>query len=173
MVLWFTDFSRPGKSTIAGTLEEALHERSISTYLLDGGNMRHDLYSDLGFNDEDRKKNIRRVDGVARLTIDAGLVALTAFMSPHRTERQVVRKRLGEGRFIEVFIGTPLAICEARDPKGLCKKARTGRLRNFIGIGSVYEAPEKAGVHLDDEQLVTDLMYQLLDLLRQSDIVRS
>ncbi len=107
------------------------------------------------------------------LMVDAGLVVLTAFISPHRAERQMVRERLGEGRFIEVFVDTPLAICEARDPKGLYKKARAGELRNFTGIDSVYEAPEKAEIHLDGEQLVTNLVHQLLDLLQQSDIIRS
>ncbi len=110
---------------------------------------------------------------VAGLMVDAGLVVLTAFISPHRAERQMVRERLGEGRFIEVFVDTPLAICEARDPKGLYKKARAGELRNFTGIDSVYEAPEKAEIHLDGEQLVTNLVHQLLDLLQQSDIIRS
>ena len=172
VVLWFTGLSGSGKSTVAGALEEALHERGVSTYLLDGDNVRHGLCSDLGFSDEDRKENIRRVGEVARLMVDAGLVVLTAFISPHRAERQMVRERLGEGRFIEVFVDTPLAICEARDPKGLYKKARAGELRNFTGIDSVYEAPEKAEIHLDGEQLVTNLVHQLLDLLQQSDIIR-
>ena len=131
------------------------------------------LCSDLGFSDDDRKENIRRVGEVAKLMVDAGLVVLTAFISPHRAERQMVRERLGEGRFIEVFVDTPLAICEARDPKGLYKKARAGELRNFTGIDSVYESPERAEIHLDGEQLVTNLVHQLLDLLRQSDIIRS
>ena len=173
VVLWFTGLSGSGKSTVAGALEEALHERGVSTYLLDVDNVRHGLCSDLGFSDEDRKENIRRVGEVARLMVDAGLVVLTAFISPHRAERQMVRERLGEGRFIEVFVDTPLAICEARDPKGLYKKARAGELRNFTGIDSVYEAPEKAEIHLDGEQLVTNLVHQLLDLLQQSDIIRS
>ncbi|EIX9105273.1 TPA: adenylyl-sulfate kinase [Klebsiella pneumoniae] len=173
VVLWFTGLSGSGKSTVAGALEEALHERGVSTYLLDGDNVRHGLCSDLGFSDEDRKENIRRVGEVARLMVDAGLVVLTAFISPHRAERQMVRERLGEGRFIEVFVDTPLAICEARDPKGLYKKARAGELRHFTGIDSVYEAPEKAEIHLDGEQLVTNLVHQLLDLLQQSDIIRS
>ncbi|MCS5872993.1 adenylyl-sulfate kinase [Klebsiella pneumoniae subsp. pneumoniae] len=126
--------SGSGKSTVAGALEEALHERGVSTYLLDGDNVRHGLCSDLGFSDEGiAKENIRRVGEVARLMVDAGLVVLTAFISPHRAERQMVRERLGEGRFIEVFVDTPLAICEARDPKGLYKKARAGELRNFTG----------------------------------------
>jgi adenylylsulfate kinase len=130
--------------------------------------VRHGLCSDLGFSDDDRKENIRRVGEVAKLMVDAGLVVLTAFISPHRAERQMVRERLGEGRFIEVFVDTPLAICEARDPKGLYKKARAGELRNFTGIDSVYEAPEKAEIHLDGEQLVTNLVHQLLDLLNRA-----
>ncbi|MFO6484154.1 adenylyl-sulfate kinase [Escherichia coli] len=124
---------RSGKSTVAGALEEALHKLGVSTYLLDGDNVRHGLCSDLGFSDADRKENIRRVGEVANLMVEAGLVVLTAFISPHRAERQMVRERVGEGRFIEVFVDTPLAICEARDPKGLYKKARAGELRNFHG----------------------------------------
>ena len=138
-VLWFTGLSGSGKSTVAGALEEALHKLGVSTYLLDGDNVRHGLCSDLGFSDADRKENIRRVGEVATLMADAGLVVLSAFISPHRAERQMVRDRVGEGRFIEVFVDTPLSICEARDPKGLYKKARAGELRNFTGIDSVYE----------------------------------
>ncbi|MBW6101194.1 adenylyl-sulfate kinase [Escherichia coli] len=173
VVLWFTGLSGSGKSTVAGALEEALHKLGVSTYLLDGDNVRHGLCSDLGFSDADRKENIRRVGEVANLMVEAGLVVLTAFISPHRAERQMVRERVGEGRFIEVFVDTPLAICEARDPKGLYKKARAGELRNFTGIDSVYEAPESAEIHLNGEQLVTNLVQQLLDLLRQNDIIRS
>ena len=172
-VVWFTGLSGSGKSTIAGALEEELHRLGVSTWLLDGDNVRHGLCSDLGFSDDDRKENIRRVGEVAKLMVDAGLVVLTAFISPHRAERQMVCERIGEGRFIEVFVDTPLAICEARDPKGLYKKARAGELRNFTGIDSVYESPERAEIHLDGEQLVTNLVHQLLDLLRQSDIIRS
>jgi adenylylsulfate kinase len=105
--------------------------------------------------------------------VDAGLVVLTAFISPHRAERQMVRDRVGEGRFIEVFVDTPLSICEARDPKGLYKKARAGELRNFTGIDSVYEAPESPEIHLDGEQLVTNLIQQLLDLLRRDVIIKT
>ncbi len=122
-VLWFTGLSGSGKSTVAGALEEALHQLGVSTYLLDGDNVRHGLCSDLGFSNDDRKENIRRVGEVAKLMVDAGLVVLTAFISPHRAERQMVREQLGAGRFIEVFVDTPLEVCEARDPKGLYKKA--------------------------------------------------
>lgn len=126
VVLWFTGLSGSGKSTVAGALEEALHERGVSTYLLDGDNVRHGLCSDTGFSDEDRKENIRRVGEVAVLMVDAGLVVLTAFISPHRAERQMVRERLGEGCFIEVFVDTPLAICEARIRKDCIRKRGQG-----------------------------------------------
>jgi adenylylsulfate kinase len=139
--------------------------------LLDGDNVRHGLCSDLGFSDEDRKENIRRVGEVAGLMVDAGLVVLSAFISPHRAERQRVRERAGAGRFYEVFVDTPLAICETRDPKGLYKKARAGELKNFTGIDSAYEAPLRAEIHLDGEQLVTNLVAQILDLLRRDDII--
>lgn len=172
-VVWFTGLSGSGKSTIAGALEEALHRQGVSTWLLDGDNVRHGLCSDLGFSDADRKENIRRVGEVANLMVDAGLVVLTAFISPHRAERQRVRERVGGGRFIEAFVDTPLEICESRDPKGLYKKARAGELRNFTGIDAVYEAPESPDIHLDGEQLVTNLVRQLLDLLREEDIIRS
>ncbi|CCG86196.1 adenosine 5'-phosphosulfate kinase [Erwinia piriflorinigrans CFBP 5888] len=171
-VLWFTGLSGSGKSTVAGALEQALHQLGVSSYLLDGDNVRHGLCRDLGFSDDDRKENIRRVGEVARLMVDAGLVVLTAFISPHRAERQMVRDMLGEGRFIEVFVDTPLATCEARDPKGLYKKARAGELRNFTGIDAEYQAPLHADIHLDGEQLVTHLTRQILDLLRQQDIIK-
>lgn len=122
VVLWFTGLSGSGKSTVAGALEQALHAHGVSTYLLDGDNVRHGLCRDLGFSDDDRRENIRRVGEVAKLMVDAGLVVLTAFISPHRAERQMVRELLDEDRFIEVFVDTPLAVCEVRDPKGLYKK---------------------------------------------------
>ena len=172
-VVWFTGLSGSGKSTIAGALEEELHRLGVSTWLLDGDNVRHGLCSDLGFSDDDRKENIRRVGEVASLMADAGLVVLTAFISPHRAERQMVRERVGQDRFIEVFVDTPLEVCEARDPKGLYKKARAGELRNFTGIDAVYEAPESPEIHLEGQQLVTNLVSQLLDLLRRDDIIRS
>lgn len=173
VVLWFTGLSGSGKSTLAGALEQALHAQGVSTYLLDGDNVRHGLCRDLGFSDADRKENIRRVGEVAKLMTEAGLVVLTAFISPHRAERQMVREALGEGRFLEVFVDTPLAVCESRDPKGLYKKARAGELKNFTGIDAVYEAPVSAEIHLDGEQLVTKLVPQLLDVLRQRSIISS
>jgi adenylylsulfate kinase len=173
VVLWFTGLSGSGKSTVAGALEQVLHRIGVSTYLLDGDNVRHGLCRDLGFSDDDRKENIRRVGEVAKLMVDAGLVVLTAFISPHRAERQMVRDLLEPGQFIEVFVDTPLAVCEARDPKGLYRKARAGELRNFTGIDSVYEAPDSPEIQLDGEQLVTKLAAQLLDLLRDRDIIKS
>ncbi|WKZ91719.1 adenylyl-sulfate kinase [Chimaeribacter arupi] len=169
-VLWFTGLSGSGKSTVAGALEQALHAHGVSTYLLDGDNVRHGLCRDLGFSDDDRRENIRRVGEVAKLMVDAGLVVLTAFISPHRAERQMVRDLLGD-RFIEVFVDTPLELCEARDPKGLYKKARAGELKNFTGIDSVYEAPEAPDIHLKGEQLVTNLVEQMLDVLRRRVII--
>jgi adenylylsulfate kinase len=173
VVLWFTGLSGSGKSTVAGALEQALHAQGVATYLLDGDNVRHGLCRDLGFSDDDRRENIRRVGEVARLMVDAGLVVLSAFISPHRAERQMVRELAGEGRFLEIFVDTPLAVCEARDPKGLYRKARAGELRNFTGIDSAYEAPQAPELHLDGQQLVTNLTDQMLDLLRRQDIIRS
>lgn len=172
VVLWFTGLSGSGKSTVAGALEQALHAIGVSTYLLDGDNVRHGLCRDLGFSDDDRRENIRRVGEVAKLMVDAGLVVLTAFISPHRAERDMVRDLLDKDQFIEIFVDTPLAICEARDPKGLYKKARAGELKNFTGIDSVYQAPEAPDVHLDGEQLVTHLVPQLLYVLRRHAIIK-
>ncbi|GBU12052.1 adenosine 5'-phosphosulfate kinase [Enterobacterales bacterium] len=171
VVLWFTGLSGSGKSTVAGALEQALHALGVSTYLLDGDNVRHGLCRDLGFSDDDRRENIRRVGEVAKLMVDAGLVVLTAFISPHRAERNRVRELLGKDQFIEVFVDTPLAICEMRDPKGLYKKARAGELKNFTGIDSDYQSPQAPDVHLDGEQLVTHLVAQLLDVLRHHAII--
>ncbi len=173
VVLWFTGLSGSGKSTLAGALEQALLVNGVSTYLLDGDNVRHGLCCDLGFSDTDRRENIRRVGEVAKLMVDAGLVVLTAFISPHRAERKMVRDMLASGQFIEIFVDTPLAICEARDPKGLYKKARAGELKNFTGIDSVYESPEHPDIHMQGEQLVTNLIEQLLDVLRGKAIIKA
>lgn len=171
-VVWFTGLSGSGKSTLAGGLEQALYAQGISSYLLDGDNIRHGLGHDLGFSDADRRENIRRVGEVAKLMVDAGLVVLSAFISPHRAERQMVRDMLDPGQFIEVFVDTPLSVCEVRDPKGLYKKARAGKLNNFTGIDSLYEVPLNPELHLCGEQLVTHSVAQLLDVLQNRAIMK-
>jgi len=140
-VLWFTGLSGSGKSTVANIVEKKLHALGHHTYLLDGDNVRHGLNRDLGFTEEGRVENSRRVAEVAKLMVDAGLIVLTAFISPYRAERRMARQLFAEGEFIEVYMDTPLDVAEARDPKGLYKKARRGELKNFTGIDSPYEAP--------------------------------
>ncbi|MDE2305015.1 MAG: sulfate adenylyltransferase subunit CysN [Gammaproteobacteria bacterium] len=148
-VLWFTGLSGAGKSTIANLVEKRLHARGVHTYLLDGDNVRHGLNKDLGFTDADRVENVRRVAEVAKLMVDAGLVVLVSFISPFRSERRMARGLVGEGEFLEVFVDTPLEIAEGRDVKGLYRKARAGQLRNFTGIDSPYEAPERPELRID------------------------
>ncbi|MBF5092609.1 MULTISPECIES: sulfate adenylyltransferase subunit CysN [unclassified Novosphingobium] len=148
-VLWFTGLSGSGKSTIANLVEKKLHASGKHTFLLDGDNVRHGLNKDLGFTEADRIENIRRVGEVAKLMTDAGLIVLTAFISPFRAEREMVRAMLPEGEFIEVFVDTPLEEAERRDVKGLYKKARSGQLKNFTGIDSPYEAPERPEIRID------------------------
>jgi len=152
-VAWFTGLSGAGKSTIANRVEQRLHALGVHTYLLDGDNVRHGLNRDLGFTEADRVENIRRVGEVAKLMTDAGLIVITAFISPFRAEREMVRSMLPEGEFIEVFIDTPLAEAEKRDVKGLYKKARSGQLKNFTGIDSPYEAPEDPELRIDTVKL--------------------
>ena len=148
-VIWFTGLSASGKSTIADILEQRLAAQNRHTYLLDGDNFRHGLNKDLGFTDADRVENIRRVAEVARLMADSGLIVMTAFISPFRRERRMAREIVGDIDFIEVFVDTPLEICEARDPKGMYARARRGEIPNFTGISSAYEPPERADIHLD------------------------
>jgi bifunctional enzyme CysN/CysC len=140
-VIWFTGLSGSGKSTLANALEKELHAQGKRTYILDGDNVRQGLNKDLGFTDADRVENIRRVAEVAKLMMDAGLIVMTAFISPFRAERQMARELIGAEHFIEVFVDTPLVVCEQRDPKGLYKKARSGQLPNMTGINSPYEPP--------------------------------
>jgi bifunctional enzyme CysN/CysC len=148
-VLWFTGLSGSGKSTIANLVEKQLAARNRHTYLLDGDNVRHGLNKDLGFTDADRVENIRRVAEVAKLMADAGLIVLVSFISPFRAERRMARELLAPGEFLEVFVDAPLAVAEARDEKGLYKKARSGELKNFTGIDSPYEPPESPEIRVD------------------------
>lgn len=148
-VLWYTGLSGAGKSTIATLVDKRLHSMRRHTYLLDGDDIRHGLSKDLGFTAADRIENIRRVAEVARLMVDAGLIVGAAFISPFRAQRQTARSLLAPGEFIEVFIDTPIAVAEERDPKGLYKKARRGELKNFTGIDSPYEPPETPEIRID------------------------
>ena len=152
-ILWFTGLSGAGKSTIANAVEQALFLRGHHSYLLDGDNIRHGLNKDLDFSDAGRVENVRRIGEVAKLFVDAGMIVVTAFISPFRSDRRLVRDLVTQGEFVEVFVSTPLEVCEQRDPKGLYKKARGGELRNFTGITSPYEAPEAAEIIIDSSKL--------------------
>ena len=168
LILWFTGISGSGKSSIADKLEQALVARGNFTYLLDGDNLRHGLNKDLGFTDQDRVENIRRVAEVGNLMVDAGLIVLACFISPFKAERNMARALFNEGEFIEIFIDTPLETCEARDPKGLYKKVRSGELKNFTGIDSPYEKPNKPEIHIKTRtkninQSVTQILSYLED----------
>ena len=162
VVLWMTGLSGSGKSTIANAVELKLAQMNHHTFLLDGDNVRHGLNKDLGFTDADRIENIRRVGEVAKLMTDAGLIVITAFISPFRSEREMVRNMMAPGEFIEVFIDTPLPVAEKRDVKGLYAKARAGQLKNFTGIDSPYEAPETPEIHIDTTQMTIDEAAQII-----------
>ena len=166
-VIWFTGLSGSGKSTLANALEVALHAQGRRTYLLDGDNVRQGLTRDLGFTDADRVENIRRVAEVAKLMMDAGLIVITALISPFRSEREMARERIGAQKFVEVFVNTSLELCERRDVKGLYKKARSGLLPNFTGVSSAYEAPTNPDIELQglDGQL-EDSVEVLMRFLR-------
>lgn len=172
VVLWFTGLSGAGKSTVANRVERQLYAMGCHSYLLDGDNVRHGLNRDLGFTDADRVENIRRVAEVAKLMTDAGLIVLTAFISPFRAEREQARMLVGEGRFFEIFIDTPLAVAEQRDVKGLYRKARRGELKNFTGIDSPYEPPEMPALHLETATEDPERSaQQVIDYLHQQGII--
>ncbi|MFJ4452824.1 sulfate adenylyltransferase subunit CysN [Pseudomonas sp. NPDC089392] len=172
VVLWLTGLSGTGKSTIANLVEQQLHALGVRTYLLDGDNVRHGLNKDLGFTAADRVENIRRIAEVSHLMVDAGLVVISAFISPFRAERELARSLVEEGEFVEVFIDTPLAVVEQRDPKGLYKKARQGTLKNFTGIDSPYETPLSPEVYIDTtRQSAVDAAQQIVACLRERGVV--
>ena len=171
-LLWFTGLSGSGKSTIANALDVALFERGYHTFLLDGDNVRHGLNKDLGFSDEGRVENIRRIGEVSKLFTDAGVIVLSAFISPFTTDRRLVRNLFPAGEFIEVFMDTPLQTCEERDPKGLYEKARAGKIKHFTGIDSPYEAPERPEVRLDTSQMsVDDCVNRLISYLLDRQLI--
>ncbi|WP_345993655.1 adenylyl-sulfate kinase [Sulfurimonas sp. HSL-1716] len=165
-VLWFTGLSGSGKSTIANTLEEILHNNKNLTYVLDGDNIRHGLNSDLDFSDKSRNENIRRIGEVAKLFIDSGLIVITAFISPFISDRKMVKDLVEKGEFIEIFVDTPLEICESRDPKGLYKKARAGEIKDFTGIDSPYEPPVLPDIHIINDNIsVEQACQQIINYL--------
>ena len=165
-ILWFTGLSGSGKSTIANAVELELFKRGRKTYLLDGDNVRHGLNKDLGFSEQDRIENIRRIGEVAKLFVDSGLIVLTAFISPFKSDRQIARSLVKYDEFIEVFIDTPLEVCEQRDPKGLYKKARDGAIKNFTGISSPYEAPVEPQIHIKtDEHSIQECVDMVINYL--------
>ncbi|CAM2805570.1 adenylyl-sulfate kinase [Helicobacter burdigaliensis] len=163
-VLWLTGLSGSGKSTLANALEQRLFSMGYHTYLLDGDNVRHGLNKDLGFDEDSRVENIRRIGEVCKLFVDAGLIVLCAFISPFERERKMVRDLFEKEEFIEVFVDTPLELCEKRDPKGLYKKARNGEIKNFTGIDSPYETPENPEIHIISADLEenVDMILRLL-----------
>lgn len=172
VAIWLTGLSGAGKSTIANALEVALVQRGRHTYLLDGDNVRRGLCRDLGFSDRDREENIRRVAEVGRLFVDAGLIVITAFISPFGVDRKLARDIIGDAAFVEVFVDAPLAECERRDPKGLYGKARAGQIQNFTGIDSVYEPPVEADVRLDTLRCdLSTCVQQILDHLERSGLI--
>ena len=161
-VLWFTGLSGSGKSTIANMLEKRLHALGRHTYLLDGDNIRHGLNKDLGFTDADRVENIRRVAETAKLFADAGLIVMVSFISPFRSERRMARELFQDGEFVEVYVETPIEVCEARDPKGLYRKARAGLISHFTGIDSDYEVPEQPELAINTSNTTADALADLL-----------
>ncbi len=156
-ILWFTGLSGSGKSTIANALELKLHEKDYHTYLLDGDNIRHGLNSDLGFDEISRVENIRRIGEVAKLFVDSGTIVLSAFISPFISDRERVKKLVEEDEFIEIFVDTPLDVCESRDPKGLYKKARVGEISDFTGISSPYEKPTNPSIQIKTQECAVEL----------------
>ena len=173
-ILWFTGLSGSGKSTLANAVNAALFERGLATYVLDGDNIRHGLCKDLGFSDADREENIRRIGEVAKLFLDAGVIVLTAFVSPFRADRDKARALVAEGDFLEIHCAADLAVCESRDPKGLYAKARAGQIKEFTGISSPYEAPEKPELCLDTgAQDLEQCVAAVINLLEERGVLKA
>lgn len=172
VLLWYTGLSGSGKSTIANAVEAKLFELGCHTYLLDGDNVRMGLNKGLTFSDEDRVENIRRISEVAKLFVDAGLIVSTAFISPFKADRDQARAIMAEGEFIEVFIDTPIEVCESRDPKGLYKKARAGEIPNFTGISSAFDIPESPELHIKTAvQSIEQSVMQIVKYLQQKQMI--
>jgi adenylylsulfate kinase len=173
VILWFTGLSGSGKSTLSHAVEEQLHKKGCSTFVLDGDNVRHGLCGDLGFSDADRVENIRRVGEVAKLMLEAGVITLTAFISPFKADRDTARKLMPDGDFLEIYCRCPLEVCEQRDVKGMYKKARAGQIPFFTGIGSAYEAPEQPELIVNTDQLTLEESVQaVIALLKQRGIIQ-
>lgn len=171
-ILWFTGLSGSGKSTVANALDGVLFQQGRHTYVLDGDNVRHGLNKDLGFSDAERVENIRRIGEVAKLFADSGLIVSTAFISPFREDRELVRSLIPEGEFLEVYVEADLAVCEARDPKGLYKKARAGEIPFFTGIDSPYEAPENPEITVNTgDHSVEECVAQIIAALRERGVI--
>jgi adenylyl-sulfate kinase len=171
-ILWFTGLSGSGKSTIASAVEQKLFELGHHTYLLDGDNVRHGLNNDLGFSDTDRVENIRRIGELSKLMIDAGLLVMTAFISPFKADREMVRALVQSHEFVEIYMDTSLEECERRDPKGLYKKARKGEIKNFTGVDSEYEIPTSAEVIIDSVALnIEECADQVIHYLKDNKII--
>jgi adenylylsulfate kinase len=173
VILWFTGLSGAGKSTLAHAVEERLHQLECHTFVFDGDNVRHGLCGDLGFSQEDRTENIRRIGEMVKLFLEAGVIVLTAFISPFRRDRQRVRSLVSEGDFIEIYCNCPLDVCEGRDKKGLYRRARAGEIKEFTGVSSPYEAPENPDLVLDTSALsLEECVERVVALLIQRGILR-
>lgn len=171
-VLWFTGLSASGKSTLANAVEEKLFELGQLTYILDGDNIRHGLNKDLGFSPDDREENIRRIGEVSKLFCDAGVISMTAFISPYRKDRDQARALVAEGRFVEIYVKVSLEIAEQRDPKGLYKKARAGEIKEFTGISAPYEEPTNAELIVDTGNLnLKESVQVVIDYLKKNEII--
>lgn len=171
-VIWLTGLSSSGKSTIANAIEKELYERAVRTYILDGDNIRHGLNKDLGFSPEDRTENIRRIGEVAKLFVDAGIIVMTAFISPYIDDRMTARKLVEENEFIEVFLKCSIDVCEQRDPKGLYKKARAGLISEFTGISAPYEEPKNPEIILETDKIsIQESVKEVVDYLIEKGII--